>query len=110
MKVLIVNANDIVGGAARAAYRLFKGLNEFDIETYMLVANKFTDNSRIIGPKTRIHKGINLMRPAINQIPLIRYRKRDKSLFSPTFLPSIDILDTIQKTKPDIIHLHWVKP
>ena len=40
MRVLHVNANDIQGGAARAAYRIHKGLLEKNIYSRLIVLNK----------------------------------------------------------------------
>ena len=40
MKILIVNTSDIIGGAARASYRLHKALLKNGIDSQMLVQNK----------------------------------------------------------------------
>ena len=41
MIISILNTSDIKGGAARAAYRLHKGLNEIEQDSYMIVRKKF---------------------------------------------------------------------
>ena len=48
MKILIVNLSDIDGGAARAAYRLHKALLTEDVNSKMLVQNKFTDDFTVL--------------------------------------------------------------
>ena len=40
MKVSILNTSDIGGGAAKAAYRLKKGLERIDLNNYHLVLKK----------------------------------------------------------------------
>ncbi|WP_300608457.1 hypothetical protein [Methanohalophilus sp.] len=40
MKPLLLNTSDIQGGAARAAYRLHKGLQQINIDSKMLVQQK----------------------------------------------------------------------
>ena len=44
MRVLHVNANDFEGGAARAAYRLHKGLLQKNIYSRLIVLNKKKDD------------------------------------------------------------------
>ena len=56
MKILIVNTSDIEGGAARAAYRLFKALQNEGIDVYMLVQRKFSDDYKVLFPDTKIDK------------------------------------------------------
>jgi hypothetical protein len=51
MKVLIVNASDIQGGAARAAYRLHKSLLAQNIDSQMLVQSKSSDDFTVISEK-----------------------------------------------------------
>ncbi len=108
MKVLIVNASDAKGGAAKAAYRLHLSLLEQGIDSKMLVQQKLTDDKNIIGPESKIDKAINIARPEFDQIPLIISNYKSLSLFSTAKIPSGKILKTIQKYNPDIVHLHWI--
>ena len=48
MKILIVNAYDIAGGAARAAYRLHRALIDSDVNSEMLVIGKSSDDFTVI--------------------------------------------------------------
>ena len=50
MKILILNSTDIIGGAARAAYRIHKGLLSQDIDSTMLVQTKACDDPPSLGP------------------------------------------------------------
>jgi len=87
MKVLIVNAADIEGGAARAANRLHHALLAEGVETQMLVQSKASDDFTVIGPGTKIQKGFGKIRPILDSLPVRRYKKRTKTLFSPAWVP-----------------------
>ena len=108
MKVLIVNASDIQGGAARAAYRLHRALLASGVESEMLVQSKVSDDYTVLGPESILKKGEGKIRPTLDLIPLRRYKNRTKTLFSPNWVPFTGIADRINKLKPDIVHLHWV--
>ena len=108
MKVLIVNEADNKGGAAKAAYRLHKSLLEQNIDSYMLVQNKESDDATILGPVTKVQRAINKMRPTLDELPVSFYKNRTKIIFSPAWLPFSPIVKKINEINPDIVHLHWV--
>jgi len=108
MKVLIVNTSDSVGGAARAAYRLHKALIVFGIDSKMIVQSKQSNDSSVFGSQTKFGKGISVIRPTIDQIPVKLYKNKSKSLFSPAMTPFSNIVQQINDLNPDIVHLHWV--
>jgi len=109
MKILIVNIYDIYGGAARATYRIHKSLLAEGIDSQMLVQRKKSDDASVetLG-KTNIKKIINLLRPSIDRVPLIFYRNKTKTLFSPSWFGFSNIVNTINDINPDVVHLHWV--
>lgn len=108
MKVLIVNTYDITGGAARAAYRLHQALQSMGVESKMLVQFKTSDDHTIIGPETTIQKKLYLRRPMLELLPLKIYKNKTQTLFSPAWLPSRSIVNTINANDADIVHLHWI--
>jgi glycosyltransferase involved in cell wall biosynthesis len=109
MKILIVNASDIDGGAARAAYRLHIALLQEGIDSLMLVQRKFSDDYTVIElANNKIQKGFNLLRPTTDQIPVKFYKNRTKTLFSPSWFGFSNIVDKINDINPDIVHLHWI--
>lgn len=108
MKVLIVNTNDIEGGAARAAYRLHRSLLSEGVNSQMLVQNKASDDETVIGPSSKIDKALGKLRPTLDALPVQRYKNRTKTLFSPSWLPFSGVVDKINDLKPDVVHLHWV--
>jgi len=109
LKVLIVSAKDIGGGAARAAYRLHQGMLNANIDSQMLVQNKQSDDHTVIAPKSKVQRGISAIKPALDQLPLALYRQRDKTIniYSSGWL-SNKTLDKIDQINPDVINLHWV--
>ncbi len=108
MKVLIINTNDIDGGAARAAYRLHRALLNRGIHSQMLVQNKSSDDYTVIGPTTKVQKAIGKLRPILDSLPVRWYKNRTKTLFSPAWLPFSNVVNKINEIKPDIVHLHWI--
>ena len=109
MKILIVNTSDIQGGAARAAYRLHQALLASGIDSQMLVQSKKSDDYTVISlVNSKFQKGINLLRPSIDQIPVKFYKNRTKTLFSPSWIGFNNIVDKINEIAPDIVHLHWI--
>jgi glycosyltransferase involved in cell wall biosynthesis len=109
LKILIVNTSDIQGGAAKAAYRLHKSLLSQNIDSQMLVQSKSSDDFAVQTiSKTKIQKGINLLRPTLDNTPTRFYKNKTKTLFSPSWLGFSSIVDTINDINPDIVHLHWI--
>jgi glycosyltransferase involved in cell wall biosynthesis len=108
MKIVMVNTSDIEGGAARAAYRLHRSLLVEGLDSQMLVQSKASDDFTVIGPGTKIQKGFGKIRPILDSLPVRRYKKRTKTLFSPAWVPFSGVVDCINALQPDVVHLHWV--
>jgi glycosyltransferase involved in cell wall biosynthesis len=108
MKILIVNASDIQGGAARAAYRLHESLLKEGEDSKMLVQNKNSGDWTVLGPNSKIQKGVNKLRPTLDSIPIKIYKNRVNTLFSTSWLGFSHIVDKINDINPDIVHLHWI--
>ncbi len=106
MNPLILSTFDITGGAARAAFRLHKGLRGRNVDSQMLVQYKFSHDSTVIGPQNKLEKWINQMRPTLDNLPLKFYPEHDYGTFSPQWFP--DLIDArIKQLSPDIINIHW---
>ncbi len=108
MKVLIINTYDIQGGAARAAYRLHTALLSNGVNSEMLVQNKTSDDYTVLGPVTKKQKVIVKIRSILDALPLKLYKKRTKTHFSTSWVPSSNIINQINQINPDIVHLHWI--
>ncbi|MCI7485235.1 MAG: glycosyltransferase [Helicobacter sp.] len=108
MKILHLCTSDS-GGAGRAALRLHKALLEQKVESLMLVQNKTSDLPSVIRlAKSKPQKIMEKLRPALSQLPLMFYPKREKDIFSPNGLHNKTLLNTIKAIKPDVLHLHWI--
>lgn len=109
MKIVSLSTFDTQGGAARAAYRLHQGLNQIFVESWILSKLKYSQDPKVIGAKTtsgieQVKTGLRL---TLDQLPLKRYSKRGKQLFSPNWLP-YKIIPQVNQLNPDIINLHWI--
>lgn len=107
MKVLIVNTSDRKGGAAIAAFRLFRALRNNGIDARMLVRDKNSNDPFV----TQIPGGLNLKWQFLRERFVIWLKNR----FSSKNLFGVDIANAgtdITKLKvfrdADVIHLHWV--
>jgi len=108
MKSLLINTSDISGGAARAAYRIHKGLQEIGISSKMLVQSKTSDDKAVIGPGNKLKRGLALLRPTLDSAFKKLFSGGSKTIFSPAWFPFSGILSQINSISPDIVHLHWI--
>ena len=108
MNILHVNTHDISGGAARAAYRIHKGLQGIGMDSKMLVQTKLSDDRTVIAPGTKFKKGLALLRPTLDSAVKTLFSGGSKTIFSPAWLPFSDIPSRIKSIAPDIVHLHWI--
>ena len=108
MKILHLNTSDISGGAARAAYRIHKGLQGIDVDSKMLVQTKLSDDKTVIGPGNKLKKGFALLRSTLDSAFKNLFSGGSKTIFSPAWLPFSDIPSQIESIAPDIVHLHWI--
>jgi len=110
MKILIVNTYDIKGGAARAAYRLHRSLLNENIDSKMLVVNKYSDDFTVLSFEQNFGKIKNRLRNFQLRFfnPIKKYPNKTKTLFSSSYLDYSNISATINKINPDIVHLHWI--
>jgi glycosyltransferase involved in cell wall biosynthesis len=104
MKVLIINTHDIKGGAAKAAYRLHQALNESGASSKMLVRSKDSMDPSVIALDD-IYKG----RAAFfDALPSYNYQKVEHQLFSSAMVTNPILLDFINESDADIVHIHWI--
>lgn len=108
MKILIVNRSDLNGGAAKASYRLHKSLLAQDVESQMLVQHKISDDYTVLTEKSRFRKIFNVARSLIETLPLMFYKNRTQTFFSPSWFGFSNVADKINEINPDIVHLHWI--
>lgn len=108
MKILIVNQSDIVGGAARAAFRLVNALADNGIDVSMLVHKASSNSDLVIKHVNPFAKIWVRIRSALDNIYKLFYKNRSGTLYSPAMIPFSEVANKINVLKPDIVHLHWV--
>jgi len=107
IKPLLISSSDINGGAARAAYRLHRGLQSINVSSQMLVQNKESDDYTVIAPASKLSKGIGKLKPTLDALPLQLYPQRDRSVYSVQYLPD-QLAAKVAQINPDVINLHWI--
>ncbi len=107
MNILHLSTHDTSGGAARAAFRLHKGLQNLGMRSQMLVQEKHSSDKTVIAPKTRLHQGIAKTKLTFESLPLKFYQQRKNTPFFIQWLPD-RVVPHIARLNPDIINLHWV--
>jgi len=107
MKVLMLNTFDTLGGAARAARRLQKGLQTLEVDARLLVQFKFGDSVEVICTTSPLVKMLRRLKIFLGLLPVRFYSRRAENNFSPALLPD-NILKAVANCDPDIIHLHWL--
>ncbi|MFN3850217.1 MAG: glycosyltransferase family 4 protein [Spirosomataceae bacterium] len=111
LKILLLNTDDTMGGAAIACQRLMNTLNKFDgIEAKMLVQEKKTQHSNIFPiAKTWLQKKLALFRFAYERLIFSFFEKSKDVRFAFSIANTgIDISENPLVREADIIHLHWV--
>ncbi|MEN8263813.1 MAG: glycosyltransferase family 4 protein [Nitrospirota bacterium] len=112
MKVLQINTSDINGGAAIAAFRLHKGLNQIGAECRMLVKEKASkaDTVLCISPENTNNTSDKAF--FLNEVIQAHYINAHRTDISNTLFslpyPGYDLSQLSVVQDADIINLHWV--
>ncbi len=107
MKVLLLNATDIEGGAARAAFRLHQGLQGIEVESQLLVQRKLSDSSKVMTLQNQLEAELAKVRWRLDRLPMQMYRGRTQEAYSLGWLPET-IGSKVAQINPDLINLHWL--
>jgi glycosyltransferase involved in cell wall biosynthesis len=103
MKILIINSTDIIGGAARGAYRIHKGLQGLGVDSIMVVQTKASDDPSVMGARGKTAKLLNQLRPHLESLPLKLYKNHPVE-WNVEWLPRY-ITNSVSRFNPDIINL-----
>jgi glycosyltransferase involved in cell wall biosynthesis len=106
-RIDIISHADNVGGASRAAYRLYRTLLSADIDARMTVCEKKTDDWTVTGPASSFEKANNLIRSRIGGHFVKLQKTTNLNPHSANILPS-NMAATINKSDADIVNLHWI--
>jgi glycosyltransferase involved in cell wall biosynthesis len=103
----ILCSSDSIGGADRAAYRLYRALRSQVGQTRMTVSHKKSDDWTVTGPSTLSQKAKHFMRPKIGGRIMALQRTPNLNMHSTNILPS-NRAAIINRSDTDIVNLHWV--
>ncbi len=108
VKILHLNAT-LTGGAARATLRLHSALLQERVDSLVYVQDTRGGmlHDRILSPQG-LSKTWARLRPYLDKAPILFYPKRTRGTFNIGWLPFSGVLRTIEKIRPDIVHLHWI--
>lgn len=108
MKVLLVNCVDQSGGAARAAWRLYRGLQGQGLDVELLVDRRSGDDIGVHAPQGLGQRSWHQLRPRLDALPLRLLARQRPAHFSLDWLPGSGLIERIRQRRPDLVHLHWV--
>jgi len=117
VKVLFINTNDISGGAARAAMRIMRGVQQCGVEAQMFVKDKYSKSSDVISaskfaPPSNVIKDIFkwVIRKFQNRYHMYKWHpyKHTKQNVFMSDLRHTNIHGALQQLDYDIVHLHWI--
>lgn len=117
MRVLFINTNDTSGGAARAAMRIMRGVQQSGVEAQMFVKDKSSKSSDVI-PVSHYAPPSNFLLDIFkwiiqkfkNRYHMFKWHpyKHTKQNVFMSDLRHTDIHGALQQLDYDIVHLHWI--
>lgn len=115
MKLINISYQDIYSGAARAAYRIHNNFNNYgkenEIESYMRVIKKFSNDEKVIGGFPNKNSYQYNYKKVLNRISRLIFRQKSYQHFS-TAWPDTGLgkeLNALyQRKKFDLIILHFL--
>lgn len=112
MRILHFSADDITGGAAKAAYRLHSALREAGHHSQLIVGRKKSDDDSVIqAPPAEPGPWASRFERLRNRLPGMRRTLPTASYtFNFDTTPPINIQELIasQSQPPEVICLHWI--
>lgn len=107
LRVLIINTSEQTGGAAQAAHRLMEALNANGVEARMLVAEKLSDDQRVVALPSHWRHRLHFLWERLCLFAHLRFSRQN--LFQIDMANAgTDITKTAAFRQADVIHLHWV--
>lgn len=113
MKITHISAADVVGGAARSAYRLHKGLRALGHDSTLFVEKRVSNDPSVVGlnltvgPFARLRRGLRRQFISRNAAKVARNRPANASHFSDD--RSEHLAHPLNQLPPcDVLNLHWI--
>ncbi len=107
LKVLHLSYSDTTGGAARAAYRIHEAMLHSGFGSRMLVASLTSDDWTVKYPSGNFRKGLLRSRLTLNGALRASLSANNPLVLAPSLLPS-PVLDEVNSSDADLVHIHWV--
>jgi len=106
--VLVVNTQHKTGGAARAAWRAYCGIQKRNISAAYLTLIKVDQRGGLVGWYSVSLLGVLARHfSKLDRIPLLFYPNRLRTPFTPARFRN-PLSPSLSKFKPKLLHLHWV--
>lgn len=108
MRILFINTYDTKGGAAKAAYRLFNGVKENNVQARYWVKHKSLAEEDIIVEHLNIGaRAINKLLKGIGNRVIRKIRGTNKTYWNYNIIPRYSQYKKLSRDS-DMIHLHWI--
>jgi len=110
MRIAIISTFDVSGGAARAAYRLQKGLTLLGHDSAMLVKLKVSNDVNVSEVRSRTKE--SLAEEQIISLMQEKWINQDRAPVSNTMFslsyPGHDLSRSESIKNSDVLNLHWI--
>jgi len=109
MKIAVVNTLSTRGGAARAAYRLHRGLRTIGVDSHMLVMQRDPDcaDPTVSAAPAAANDLTGAFLARLDRIPLRLHPRRPTIPYSLNCFPN-STRRRLHAMQPDVVHLQWV--
>lgn len=107
MRVLHINTSDINGGAARAAYRIHKGLQTIGVDSKMFVQSKASDEYSVSTYSSIGNKFKSKVNIKFEEFFKKNVRLNDLVPWS-VGTSAFSTIESINDLHPDVVNLHWI--
>lgn len=107
MRVSHVNASDVTGGAARAAYRIHRALCQHGVDSTMLVNHASGGDWTVHGPTDKWRQVLVNSRSPLGYLFSKTLKTDNPTLHSPNILPS-GWRRRLNTGDADVVNLHWI--
>lgn len=108
MKIIHLNYSDIIGGAARAAYRIHRAILSVGVDSALFVDVATSGDWSVHAPTTKFGKAWVRVRPHLGGVLARLLRTKNPIIHSPSVLPSGRVR-SLNESDADVLHLHWVQ-
>ena len=112
MKILFVNTYDARTAAMSNIHLFCRDLGGLKVDCEMLVQVKESDAPYVTDLGFESHRVISQkiqdMRHSLDNIPVKMYRHKNQTMFSPAWLPNKKLINRINQSDADLVHLNWV--